>query len=537
MNILIVDDNPTHLEPMRAQLESEGHEITQAQNSTEAGERMDHERMDAVISSSLMPRLDGTRLGQEIRKHDRLCKLPTIIYSSIFTSLDDLNMVLETGASNGPGEPVPVKIIVAPPDDAAAKRHSVPNPGFLPDVGLAIEYSQWLMDMLSDEKAVHEEAKATLSATRDQLAHLIKHRPAALYSLKVEGERVMPQPASETMSRMLGFTEEECRALDWWEKQVHPEDRDRVMAGIIEVITAGIWNSEYRIRHKGGHYLWIEDHQHLVRNVLSKPVSIVGVRMDISQRKQDENYLRREQRLASIGTLACNVAHDLNNLFAPILLSAETLRMDFPDLPKDSLELIETSAKRGASMVKQLLTFVKGTNGKPVVVQTHSLLKEVERWVKISLPKEIKLQTDLAEGLLPIRGDATQLEQALLNLCLNARDAMPDGGTMTLKAENVEISTMPASIVGEFKPGAFVALSVIDAGTGIPPEILDRIFEPFFTTKGPEKGTGLGLSNLAGTAKSHGGFVQVISTLGKGSRFTLYLPAANPVTDAVRHCQ
>jgi two-component system cell cycle sensor histidine kinase/response regulator CckA len=531
MKILIVDDNMVNLKLIRAQLEAEGHAVTQALDGVEALEWLAGHPVDAVISDILMPRMDGYRLCQEIRKHDRLRNLPTIIYSSTFTSPEDVKLALDVGADKYVSKPASIETIIASLHEVIAKPHAALKTGALPEIEVLKEYSQRLVDKLAEKKNALELANAELRTTRDQMAHLIKHSPAILYSLKVEGAQVIPQLVSENITRMLGFTAEEACSVDWWVKQLHPEDRERAIAGIPKVIKAGTWNSEYRIRHKAGHYLWMEDHQQLVRNAEGQPTDIVGVWTNITQRKQNENQVLRAQRLESIGTLACGVAHDLNNVLTPILMSTELLRLDCPDAGAESLDLIETSAKRGADMVKQLLTFARGAEGERLLVQTQTLLRELDKLISRSFPKRIELHTDFAKDLRPILGDATQLHQVLLNLCINARDAMPEGGVLTLKAVNAEIDAAAASAVVEARPGAYVALSITDTGTGIPSEILERIFEPFFTTKAPDKGTGLGLSTVSGIVKSHGGFLQVASVLGQGSTFTVYLPVAELPAD------
>ena len=185
----------------------------------------------------------------------------------------------------------------------------------------------------------------------------------------------------------------------------------------------------------------------------------------------------------------------------------------------------ETSANRGADMVRQLLTFAKGVEGERLPIRSQRLLTEMEKLIRNTFPKNIRLRSSHPNDLWTILGDATQLHQVLLNLCVNARDAMPNGGTLTLAAENIEVDATYASTAPEAKLGHYVVWRVTDTGTGIPPEILERIFEPFFSTKGPDKGTGLGLSTLIGIVKSHGGFVRVDSVPGQGSTFAIYLPA------------
>ncbi|MBI5772473.1 MAG: PAS domain S-box protein [Verrucomicrobia bacterium] len=246
---------------------------------------------------------------------------------------------------------------------------------------------------------------------------------------------------------------------------------------------------------------------------------------DITERQKAEQMANRSQRLESIGTLAGGIAHDLNNALGPIMMAVELLKMQHPG-DVEMLETMESSAQRAAEMVRQLLNFAKGAEGQRVSLQPRHLVREMEKIMKGTFPKNIQLQIRLAGELPAVLGDATQLHQVLLNLCVNARDAMPHGGTLTLEAEPVEVDAAFAGSLraANAEPGRYLALRVTDTGTGIPPEILDRIFDPFFTTKGPDKGTGLGLSTVMGIVKGHGGFLQVSSQPGRGSTFSVFLP-------------
>lgn len=254
-------------------------------------------------------------------------------------------------------------------------------------------------------------------------------------------------------------------------------------------------------------------------------VRVVVSHEDITAMKLIERQQMRSQRLESLGTLAGGVAHDLNNSLAPILMGMGILQDQYPEEQK-LITMIHNSAKRGADMVRQLLAFAKGVDGKRISLQPAQLVTELESLMKGSFPKNIELQVCCENPLPLVSGDATQLHQILLNLCVNARDAMPHGGTLTMEAAAVDIDELYARSVSDAKPGRYVCFKVADTGDGIPPDILDRIFDPFFTTKSQEKGTGLGLSTVLGIIKGHGGFVQVHSTVGKGSSFAVYLPAS-----------
>ena len=254
------------------------------------------------------------------------------------------------------------------------------------------------------------------------------------------------------------------------------------------------------------------------------PVCVVVAHEDVTQMKLLEHQQIRSNRMESLGTLAGGVAHDLNNALAPILMGVELLRERYP-AETDIVNMFQASALRGAGMVRQLLTFAKGADGARVAIQLTRLIEEMRGIIHNTFPKNIHVEVRGDKKLPPILGDVTQLHQVLLNLCVNARDAMPHGGLLSLVAESAEIDSVYASSVPDAKPGNYVVLRVHDTGTGISPDHLERIFDPFFTTKDPDKGTGLGLSNVMGIVKGHGGFVQVYSQLGHGSTFAIYLPA------------
>jgi PAS domain S-box-containing protein len=248
---------------------------------------------------------------------------------------------------------------------------------------------------------------------------------------------------------------------------------------------------------------------------------------DITERKKLEAQFLRAQRMESIGTLASGVAHDLNNILTPIMMSMAVLRMGIAENKRASLfDTMESCAERGAQIVKQVLAFSRGMDGEKHPLQIDLLIQEMEQMIRSTFPKNIIVESVIEPHLWLVLGDGTQLHQVLLNLCVNARDAMPDGGTLRLSASNLDIDVSYASMLPETIPGPYVLLEVSDTGSGIPPEIVDRIFDPFFTTKGVGKGTGLGLSTVHGIVKGHGGLLKVSSTPGHGTSFQIYLPAA-----------
>ena len=254
--------------------------------------------------------------------------------------------------------------------------------------------------------------------------------------------------------------------------------------------------------------------------------AIQGSLIDVTEKKIFQTQMLRSQRLESLGTLAGGIAHDLNNVLAPILLSIEILKNNLKD--DKSIQLLDTlnkSATRGREIIKQLLTFARGFSGEHVVIQPLHIMRELEHLVRETFPKSIQLQVDLPKDLWTIEADPTQVHQVMLNIGINARDAMPYGGMLKISAENVHLQQNEIPPGSHAKPGPYVKLGIEDSGTGIPPEILDKIFEPFFTTKERGKGTGLGLSTVHSIVKSHKGFVTVQTELGSGTKFFVYLPA------------
>ncbi len=292
------------------------------------------------------------------------------------------------------------------------------------------------------------------------------------------------------------------------------------------LLATGKYLSETRHVTKDGKQLIVDSRTTLVRNHDDSPRSVLIINTNITEQKKLETQLLRAQRLESIGTLASGVAHDLNNILVPILLAAPILRKDIPKEERlKFLDLVESSAQRGAQIVRQVFTFARGADGDRVLLQPIYLLAEVTKMIEETFSKAIRVHTSHPEDLWLIEGDPTQLHQVLLNLCVNARDSMPEGGNLSLSAENFDVDEHYAAMTPGLKPGPHVLINVIDTGSGIPPHLIDKIFDPFFTTKELGKGTGLGLSTVLGIVKSHGGNVNAYCGV-KGTTFRVLLPAA-----------
>lgn len=299
------------------------------------------------------------------------------------------------------------------------------------------------------------------------------------------------------------------------------------------VVRYGKWKGEVYQTRRDGAEIIVESRWTLVRDEQGRPKSILVINTDVTEKRRMESQFLRAQRMESIGTLAGGIAHDLNNVLSPILMAIDMLQLKATDdVSRKWFEVLRTNAERGGDMVKQVLSFARGVEGERVALQPKHLIKEIVKILRETLPKSIEINFEIQGELWIISADATQMHQVLMNLCVNARDAMPDGGSITIKAENVFVDENYARMHLEAKSGRFVRITVSDTGPGMSAEIQSRIFEPFFTTKEMTKGTGLGLSTALTIVKSHGGFINVYSELHRGSQFALFLPALD-TTDAV----
>lgn len=326
--------------------------------------------------------------------------------------------------------------------------------------------------------------------------------------------------------RLYGWKREEVLGKKADELLTHEDMIPQLQEAQNKVALQSNWSGELHQIGKDSKEIIVASRWTLVQNFRDTPKSILVVNTDITEKKKLEAQFLRAQRMESIGTLAGGIAHDLNNVLAPIMMAAQLLELKLTDEhSQEWLEIIENNAKRGADLVKQVVSFARGINGARTQIQIRHIISEIRQIVRETFPKSIEFTTDVSQELWMVLGDMTQLHQVFMNLAVNARDAMPNGGSLRFSATNIFLDECYADSNIEAKVGSYILVNVKDTGTGISPEILDRIFEPFFTTKELGKGTGLGLSTVIGIIQSHGGFVKVLSELGKGTEFKVYLPA------------
>ncbi len=383
-----------------------------------------------------------------------------------------------------------------------------------------------LLTVVNDRAAYHKSEERN----REQ-ANLLDLASDAIMECDLEGRVVF---WNQGAARLYGWSVEEAVGSDMVEllmADVTP--MEAVERGLRE---KGLWSGELQQQSKDKRKLIVNSRWTLVRNSANEPRSVLVINTDLTETKNLETQFLRAQRLESIGTLASGIAHDLNNILSPILMSAAVLRRSVKDADGEKiLGIIESSAERGAGIVKQVLTFARGVEGDRVLLQPKHLLSEMAKILTQTFPRNIDLKSQFPSNLWMVTGDATQLHQVLLNLCVNARDAMmPNGGSLTLAAENIEVDEHFAKMNPGALLGEHIVLKVTDTGMGMSPETMDKIFDPFFTTKEVGKGTGLGLATVIGIVKSHGGFLTVQSELGVGTTFRIFLPASDKNPEPAR---
>lgn len=309
--------------------------------------------------------------------------------------------------------------------------------------------------------------------------------------------------------------------------KIFPPEGDSENVHTVEYFHAPRWTGELRVVSKDGRVLCIERRRTLVSEG-DKTIGEVIFDLDVGQRSRQKTVERRRQRLESLGTLASGITHDLNNLLTPILMSSRMLQREDKNLDRDAMvETIVSAAGRGAELISQLLTFARGGEGQHHPVDVSDLFDEVSEILQHTLSKDTKLTIELEPDLPKVMADATEINQVIMNLAINARDAMPEGGTLSIKAYRFSLEAERAFSLVTLQPGSYVAICVSDEGIGIPASIRDRIFDPFFSTKERGQGTGLGLSTSLGIIRGHGGAVDVDSSVGEGTRMTVILPAMN----------
>ncbi|MEX2156437.1 MAG: response regulator [Gemmatimonadales bacterium] len=560
MRVLVVEDSPTQAEALRADLEGAGYEVEVAASGEEGIARFDPQRFHVVISDIVMPgAVDGYELCRRIKagagRH-----IPVILLTSLADPLDIING-LECGADNFLTKPHQLEHLLERLQLLLATRQAR-TLGRL-QVGVEVFFlgrkftisseREQILDLLIStfEDAVLQnralrQREEELEAARAELARyagsleqrlesVLNNVPDVVFSMNADATEL--QYVSPACTRVLGIGPEELVAdMTRWRAAIHPEDEGRVVASYTRAIEVGRPATvEHRIRHADGSVRWIEGTLVPVADVHGTVVRLDGVARDVTEQRKLQEQFRLVQKMEAVGRLAGGIAHDFNNLLTVITSYSEILLEDLApqDPRRGDLEEIRKAAASAAGLTRQLLAFSRQQVLEPRVLDVNAVLASVEKLLKRLLGEDIDLVAALTPQLGAVKADPGQLEQVIVNLAVNARDAMPDGGKLTIETANVDMDEAYVRDHPLAKPGEYVMLAVSDTGVGMDEQTQRRIFEPFFTTKEAGKGTGLGLATVYGIVKQSGGFIWVYSELGHGTTFKIYLPRVDEPVEAV----
>jgi len=369
------------------------------------------------------------------------------------------------------------------------------------------------------------QAEIAMRAAQERLRHVVVSSPSVLFTFSVQTQSITW--ASDNLVDVLGYSPEAALGQDWWMGNVHPEDRDQVIAQFqAQLLNHERSTYEYRFRHADGSFRWTRCDIRLIRDADGQPVEAVGSWSDITERKQLEEQYRQAQKMEAVGRLAGGVAHDFNNLLTIIMGYSEICLAQLR--PEDPLRApmtqIRKAGERAAGLTRQLLAFSRKQVLMPVVLDLNAIIAEMEKMLRRLIGEDVILTVHAGADLWKVKADPGQMEQVVMNIVVNARDAMPRGGKVLLETSNIELDHGYVQTHPEAKPGDYVLLAISDSGCGIDASVKARIFEPFFTTKDPTKGTGLGLSTVFGIVNQSGGHIEVYSEVGQGTTFKIYLP-------------
>jgi two-component system, cell cycle sensor histidine kinase and response regulator CckA len=509
--ILIVDDTPSNLEVLFDFLAEAGFKVLVAEDGESAIDRLHYASPELVLLDVLMPGIDGFETCRRLKSSPNTSDIP-IIFMTALTETVDKVQGLTLGAVDYITKPFQHEEVLA-----RIKTHLnlCRLTKQLQQQNMILE--QQIQERQRAEEKIQEQA-ALLDITRDAI--FVQSLDHTILFWNRGAERLYGWTATEAVGQSISQIFDDKTSAALMEKQPI-------------VLSQGEWSGELQQTTKSGKTIVVSSCCTQVCDPQGQATSTLIVNTDITEKQQLEAQFLRAQRMESIGTLASGIAHDLNNALNPILMSVHLLQAKLQDESDQRLlNTLEQNTRRSIELVKQVLLFARGTESDRSALSVTSLIQEIAYIIRETFPKNIELYTDLPQQeLWTISGNHTQLHQVLMNLCINARDVMPNGGAIKLSAENVWIGEADARLSLDAQVGAYVKITVSDTGCGIPSAMLDRIFEPFFTTKEIGRGTGLGLSTVLGIVKGHGGFVTVTSQIGKGTRFNVHLSAIEAPTD------
>ena len=549
MNILIVDDNVENRYLLEALFKGSGHTVQPAANGTEGLAILEKEGIELIVSDILMPEMDGFELCRRVRKNPALRTIPFVVYTATYTGPKDEELALKIGADRFIVKPCEPQEFMEAIDSvmAASNRREAPETSeAASDKEIFKLYNARLVrkleqKMLQAEREIQARLKMeeSLRESEEKYRTILETMEAGYFEVDLEGNFTFLNPA---VSRILGYPESELMGMNN-RSYMDLENAKRVWQTSNRVYTTGEAAKafDWQILKKDGTRAHIETSIALKRDAVGKAIGFRGLARDVTERKQIEaerNKLQAQllqaQKLEAVGRLAGGVAHDFNNMLNVIMGHTELalLQLDSQHPLKNDLTEVLAAARRSADITRQLLAFARQQSITPELLDLNTAVESLLKMLRRLIGEDIDLVWQPGANLWPVRMDPSQIDQILINLCVNARDAISDVGKLTIETRAVTIDEEYCTDHAEFTAGDYVMLAVSDDGCGMERETLDKIFDPFFTTKEIGRGTGLGLATVYGIVKQNDGLVNVYSEPGCGTSFHVYLPGhTDTVTD------
>ena len=529
MKILIVDDNNKNLYFLESLLKGSGYEVETAANGQQALEKLNSAAFDLIISDILMPVMDGFELCRRVKTDEHLKDIPFVFYTATYTDKKDKELALSLGASKfiiKPQEPEIFLKIIADILKETEKGTLKPRQALLEDERKIFKlYNERLIKKLEKKMLdLEKEKKARQKIEKEAklLAHAVKSISESICITDMQGKIIF---VNESFLNTYGYSKDEVIGQPI--TLFYSGNNSKELFEEIFVQTKkGGWKGELFQKKKDGAEFPVLLSTSLIRNEKNKEFAMIFVSSDISELRELEEQFRQTQKMEAIGRLAGGIAHDFNNLLTVINGYSELIlmRLKKDDPIYQQLNQISLAGRRAESLTRQLLAFSRKQVLQPVVLDIKRIIEDMNKMLHRLISENIELRTILEPNLCHIKADPSQIEQVVLNLVINARDAMPLGGKITIEAKNILFKHSFYWEDLEIRSGKYLMLAISDTGTGMDAETKKRIFEPFFTTKKEGKGTGLGLATVYGIVKQSGGFVNVYSEKGIGSTFKLYFP-------------
>ena len=518
--VLVVDDDERNLLAITHVLDDLA-EVVVAKSGEAALRHLLKNDFAVILLDVFMPDMDGYETAELIRSREQTKRVPIVFLSAVNKENDHLLRGYTLGAVDyvfKPVEPVVLRSKVAVFVDLFSMNKEVQRKA---------RQEQALLDAALQANKERLRAETALRLVEQRQAAILQSLPIILYLEELNVSPRIPKFVSGNFTALTGFSFDEIKSSPFlWVDRLHPEDRERVLEAMAERPSGRSMSVEYRWQCADGRFRHFIDQAVLLRDPSGNPVEYAGTLFDVTERKDLEIQLNQVRKMDAIGQLTGGIAHDFNNLLAAVLggLGMIERRIPLDEHQKKIIDMMRHAAEQGAELIKHLLAFARRQKLVPDVVKVPQLATSVTRLLDHTLGGLVELQWNVENGISNVFADSAQLELALMNLIINARDAMPEGGIIKVHAKNAEVCGVEDS--HDLSAGRYVAFAVSDTGCGIAPHLLDQVMEPFFTTKAVGKGTGLGLSMVYGFAQQSGGTVRVDSKVGSGTCVEIWLPEA-----------